>query len=343
MDEGIVKVGASTAKLMFWLVETSQVERHKANIDGQRVYLIDTPGFDDTNLNGGRSDSDVLSELADWLNRSYQTGVKLAGIIYLHRITDARMQGTALKNLQMFKRLCGDKGLPGVVLATTMWDVEEVNRRSNYEAREQELKAEEAFWGIMLRKGSKVLRQDKGETSALRILRHILYAHSQRPTAINLQIQEEMAAGKSLSQTSAGQELLGQIAVLQANYEREMAQLRHELKMIGSKDRASRQELQQLKANLELQGREINQQRKEAERMNVNNEQLRRQRDEQMRQRQEDLQRMLRQQVASQQQAVQNMLTRDRLERQLQTSKKKNEAQARKILRAKEAMTCFPM
>ena len=41
------------------------------------VYLVDTPGFDDTNV----SDVDVLRELASWLKESYTEDIKLDGII----------------------------------------------------------------------------------------------------------------------------------------------------------------------------------------------------------------------------------------------------------------------
>lgn len=68
------------------------------------VQLIDTPGFDDTH----KSDADILQKLSVWLAASYSARTKLTGIIYLHRVSDNRMQGTALMNLGMFKKLCGD-------------------------------------------------------------------------------------------------------------------------------------------------------------------------------------------------------------------------------------------
>lgn len=83
------------------------------------VYLIDTPGFDDTT----RSDAEVLGEIATWLGASYQQHILLHSIIYLHRITDRRMQGAARKNIRMFRQLCGnDDALSKVHLVTTMWD-----------------------------------------------------------------------------------------------------------------------------------------------------------------------------------------------------------------------------
>lgn len=62
----------------------------------------------------------MLRRVADWLNRTHQAKVKLAGIVYLHRINDTRLGGSAMKNLRMFKKLCGDDALSCVVLATTM-------------------------------------------------------------------------------------------------------------------------------------------------------------------------------------------------------------------------------
>ena len=50
------------------------------------------------------------------------------------------MQGSVLKNLEMFQALCGDSGLSNVVLATTMWDwASTPEELSKAEAREEEL------------------------------------------------------------------------------------------------------------------------------------------------------------------------------------------------------------
>lgn len=113
------------------------------------VYLIDTPGFDDTS----RSDNEVLCEIASWLTTSYTAKIRLSGIIYLHRISDQRMQGSAKKNLFMFKKLCGPNALKHVILATTMWDrVSEAEGK----ARENELTTTPDFWGWMVSQGSRV-------------------------------------------------------------------------------------------------------------------------------------------------------------------------------------------
>ena len=50
----------------------------------------------------------------------YEKDIKLAGIIYLHRITDNRTGGNPYR---MFEMLCRDQAFEKVVLVTTLWDV----------------------------------------------------------------------------------------------------------------------------------------------------------------------------------------------------------------------------
>ncbi|KXN84716.1 hypothetical protein AN958_12143 [Leucoagaricus sp. SymC.cos] len=85
---------------------------------GDRVVLVDTPGFDDTT----RTDMEILAMISDWLAKTYKSDVKLTGLIYLHRITDNRMAGSPYKNLRMFGNLCGDDATTRVILVSTMWE-----------------------------------------------------------------------------------------------------------------------------------------------------------------------------------------------------------------------------
>lgn len=77
-----------------------------------------------------------------------------------------RMQGSAKKNLFMFKKLCGNDALKNVLLATTMWD-----RVGDVEgsARESELISTPDFWGWMVGRGSRVYRHT-GEEGRFRRL-----------------------------------------------------------------------------------------------------------------------------------------------------------------------------
>ena len=164
------------------------------------VHLVDTPGFDDTN----RTDTEVLKEIAGWLTETYSNEIKLNGIIYLHRISDLRLQGSAKRNLGMFKKLCGDDALKNIVLTTTMW--EQVPQDLGH-AREAELVAKEDFWGWMVNKGSKTQRHHNNQESALGILRQFAIDEAVDST-VTLDIQTQMVEdGKLLDETSAGIEL----------------------------------------------------------------------------------------------------------------------------------------
>ena len=109
------------------------------------MFLVDTPGFDDTN----RSDTEVLRSLAAWLTASYASGIQLSGMIYLHSIQLPRLQGSAIKNIKLFRSLCGDDALRKVVLATTRWDITDPDVA---EKREQQLKETNNYWGSMVAK-----------------------------------------------------------------------------------------------------------------------------------------------------------------------------------------------
>ncbi|KAF0639312.1 hypothetical protein FPSE5266_10285 [Fusarium pseudograminearum] len=165
------------------------------------VYLIDTPGFDDT----GRSDTEVLSEIAAWLTDSYKHEIRLHGIIYLHRISDVRMQGSAKKNLVTFKELCGEDALKKVVLASTMWDIIPAEKATK---REQELKDTPEFWGWMLSKGSSVHRYNNTAESAREIILSLTGHNAPIATDLQKQMVDE---GKSLDETSAGQGLRSEL------------------------------------------------------------------------------------------------------------------------------------
>lgn len=192
---------------------TPTISIHTASIDGKTVYLVDTPGFDDKD----RTDVGILGEIASWLKTAYNADIKLAGVVYLHRILDNRVSGTAAQNIELFKEICGKKGLASVVLATTMWDITPLDLA---EEREKELITEEAFWGRLIEHGCAVMRQNKKRESAAQIIRKVL---NQEP--VTLLVQEEMAEGAALHETAAGTVLTAQLDEQKARYEEEMKRL----------------------------------------------------------------------------------------------------------------------
>ncbi|KAK1634177.1 hypothetical protein BDP81DRAFT_325404, partial [Colletotrichum phormii] len=84
----------------------------------RNVYLIDTPGFDYTY----KTDKNVLRSLVAWLSLTYKNNICLHGVLYLHRITDVRMQGSTKGSVSLFRQLCGNDNLKHVALVTIMWN-----------------------------------------------------------------------------------------------------------------------------------------------------------------------------------------------------------------------------
>ncbi|KAJ7443403.1 P-loop containing nucleoside triphosphate hydrolase protein, partial [Mycena galericulata] len=196
---------------------TQNVQSHEFNFERYRVKLIDVPGFDDTS----KSDADILKMIADFLLAEYKAGRSLSGIIYVHRISDVRMGGASRRNFTMFKKLCGEDAFANVAIVTTRWDLEET---AVAEARLAQLQASSQLFKSVLDGGASIHRHNRGYESACDILRHLV-GKVPKP----LLIQSEMAGGKEVSETAAGQELQREILEQVEKHEREMSELLEEM------------------------------------------------------------------------------------------------------------------
>ena len=126
----------------------------------------------------------------------------LGGVIYLQSIAEPRLKGAALRNLDMFHQLCGDKALARVVLGTTNWGEIEGDVG---EEREQQLA--KIFWKTMIASGSKSLRFDITEGSARTFLDAILDQLESAEDNV-LRIQNELVElERRIPETDAGKEL----------------------------------------------------------------------------------------------------------------------------------------
>ena len=212
-----VRVGHSLASC------TTDPETHTARLrDGQTVYLIDTPGFDDTT----RSDSEVLRGIAFFLNGLYQSGTRLSALIYMHRITDVRMSGSAVRNLELFRKICGTKCFSHVALVSTMWEMlrgdEGLKTGQN---REATLLSGEDFWGELRKGGSRYMRHYGTAESAWKVLENLPYS----PSGLVLELQREMYNELSLDETAAGSFLQSDLIRLKRKYDADMLRLQEEI------------------------------------------------------------------------------------------------------------------
>lgn len=183
---------------------------------------MDTPGFDDTDL----KDAEVLERLADYLADSYESGTKLSAIIYIHRINQPRMTGNMVRNLRVFRKLCGPDPLSRVILATSFWDC--VESLEIGEWREAELQSDKHFWKPMIAHGSRMVRieQPGDHDASLRIIKPYLDTQP-----IILQIQKELVdQDKPLIETEAGSALNDEIDNLRRQHKVDLEKIRRELK-----------------------------------------------------------------------------------------------------------------
>ncbi|OBZ66163.1 hypothetical protein A0H81_13771 [Grifola frondosa] len=205
------------------------------DLDDCIVTLVDTPGFDDTT----KSDAEVLNMVAGFLKYQYEQGQLLNGIIYMHRISDYRAGGSAVRNFRFFKQLCGDDFLPNSAIVTNMWgDVtEELGER-----REQELFGKDVFFKSAIDKDANKSRHHNTLESAHEILRPLA---GKPPQALLIQ-KELVDEKKRLCETAAGIALLGELAENERKHQERLDGLQRELKeAMEARDRESVQELEE--------------------------------------------------------------------------------------------------
>ncbi|KAG6860606.1 hypothetical protein C0995_009427 [Termitomyces sp. Mi166 len=188
-------LGGNHARVGNDLQSETQHIHHYQLAPNRRIFIVDTPGFDDTST----KDREILRRIAVWMAKSYSNKMKVGGIIYLQEITQARVTGTVRRNFDMFEKLCGPNAASHIILTTTKWsDVKpDVGAQREIQLRDQ-------FWNDMLRDGSKMRQFHGTQDSAEKIIKEILV----RRALDAAQIQEELVeVDKLLSETEAGRTL----------------------------------------------------------------------------------------------------------------------------------------
>lgn len=180
-------------------------------------------------------------------DRRYEKGCKLSAVIYMHRITDRKVGGTSQKNLNIFRKICGEESAPNVAFVTSMWDEVDVDVGL---AREQELATSNEFFSAMLHRGARLLRYENSVESGRQIL---LQLCQNRPTVLRIQ-RELVDESKSLTETEAGMELILERVELTRKHTIELADVQNSLKSAKqAKDSRAAQELEEVRRELDHQ------------------------------------------------------------------------------------------
>ena len=196
-----------------------------------KLLVLDTPGFDDSK----RTDTEILTEIARVLSAQYELGVQLKGIIYIHRITDVRYGGTAIKTFEVFKKICGEDALKNVLLVTSRWNEVDATLGAD---RERQLR--EKFWAFMIGRGSNISRFHGDEDSAQVLASQLL---CKDPIVLELQ-RELVDEGKNLDETVAGSFVSGDLDRLKKKYEQELADLEKLKQELRDSDRKMKRDIQ---------------------------------------------------------------------------------------------------
>jgi hypothetical protein len=192
---------------------TKEVASYPCVIHGHEVLLIDTPGFDDTNM----PDFEVLDRIGNFLKNQMAEGIQLTGLVYIHNITNNRWKGSNMKNLQMFRNLTGDAKMENVVLLTSFWDYPGDMREREQWERELRGSPSTAF-GLLEYYKATYMRHYNSKSGVERVLMHLL-----QRSPIWTQLQDEIRSGKAILETRAGAEIDREIPKLTQQYQEGIA------------------------------------------------------------------------------------------------------------------------
>jgi len=142
-------------------------------------------------------------------------------VLYLHRITDNRIAGSAYRNLNLFGKICGDKPARKVIYVTTMWDKVKPWDIDISESRAKDLTTD--FWTPMLVLGARTLRFLNTEESAKAIVSELLSSDSEAQVLL---IQEEMVdLNRDIIETQAAKTLYNDLQKTLSKHKEDLAEI----------------------------------------------------------------------------------------------------------------------
>ncbi|CUA69626.1 hypothetical protein RSOLAG22IIIB_04001 [Rhizoctonia solani] len=194
---------------------TQQPQAASVKHQGRLINYFDTPGFDDSILSSGEQ----LARITSCLSTLYQVADRapnIHGVLYVHRITDNKMPGSALRNLRVIENLLGLHAFKNLVFITNMWDSQP---DLEHVEREQELMTDRKYFASAIAGGARAsanyrIRKDANETEVRNALSDLFL----NCPPVTIQIQRDMSDDKrALRDTHAGRIIYEEVkAMIQA-------------------------------------------------------------------------------------------------------------------------------
>lgn len=183
---------------------------YKHNYTLYEIHLIDSPGFDDGTLN----DTEVLSDIATYVNTTYKLNKRLAGVLYLHDITNGKLGGVGQRNLRMLERMIGQEEYSNCTLVTTKWGCTKSSQ--DEEQREVALRDEKKFFGGMLGNAQQARMERFHPKTRARALEIIApYLNNKFTPQISQQMVDPSGPKLHLRETEAGKVIAENLEKLQ--------------------------------------------------------------------------------------------------------------------------------
>lgn len=182
------------------------------------IHLIDSPGFEDGTL----VDTQVLSDIANYINTNYKLKKRLAGVLYLHDITKAKVGGVGQRNLRMLEKMIGQEKYSNCTLVTTKWGC--TTNPQDEEERAETLRTDTKFFGEMLGNAQHArMARPKTRASALEII--LPYLNNKFTPQISQEMVDPQGPKLPLEKTEAGKVIADNLEKLtQTNLELEKVQ-----------------------------------------------------------------------------------------------------------------------
>ncbi len=183
------------------------------NLDGHRIVLIDTPGFDDDQ----RNDIEILSDVANWLSHQslLSKNQPLDGLILLHPVTRDGVSGMERRRTQLLETILGKDAYKRVTIATTMWSSVKPDRATRLEAeyfgsldKRRGRLSEMGIWHNFRREGARVVKHENHPKSAHDIIRNIIERSKEEGKLPETLLQKEMDSNLGLMGSSLGKQLV---------------------------------------------------------------------------------------------------------------------------------------
>jgi hypothetical protein len=192
----------------------------------------------------------------------YDEDRKFSGILYLLSISDPKVGGSLQRNMTMFKKLCGPDPLKNVVVVTTFWDEIELLQGINVET---ELKTKDKLFKGLVEGKSKFVRYGKFPPGEIPKGPEFLPPISIVSELVALdpvfvEMQKELAEGKTVEETSAGAELHKELRELKRQQKKDVIDLNKkiaEMRAQNTGDRLAREALEDESKTLKGQINEL--------------------------------------------------------------------------------------